>query len=418
MSRPDTVEYRPPPEEAGPPVRDIGIRQWIRENLFDSRMNTAMTLIFGPLLLWMIFRGIRFVFVTGRWEIIRVNLAGFMVGGFPRTELWRLSIAFGVAAAAVGAGIGVIARAAAEEAEARGRDIETSWVDSLRRAGPMLALAAAVLHFVETALPMLVLAAIVAVAMTSMQIGRRLPRMARGWTYLGVIVLLVGAYRFVVLEVPLEAWGGFLLTAFATFATLVAAFPLGVLLALGRRSTLPLVRVVCTAYIEFFRGVPLIALLFMSWLVIGFFLPPGADTPEVITRAMIALIAFTSAYFAEIVRGGLQSVPRGQRESAMAVGLSPWKMTRLIVLPQALRTVIPAIVGQFISLFKDTSLLSTIALTELLRIAQTAPAQARFLGQGLHAESLIFAGFLFWVGSYWMSRESQRLEVRMGIGVR
>ena len=147
-------------------------------------------------------------------------------------------------------------------------------------------------------------------------------------------------------------------------------------------------------------------------------MPPGMPVPDRIWRALIVFILFTAAYVAEIVRGGLQSVPEGQREAAMALGLRPWKMTRLIVLPQALRNVIPAMVGQFISLYKDTSLVFIIGVLDLLRVARAVTQQPEFLGQGLHAETLLFVSFIYWVGSYWMSRESQRLERRLGLGER
>jgi general L-amino acid transport system permease protein len=215
-----------------------------------------------------------------------------------------------------------------------------------------------------------------------------------------------------------EDWGGLHLTLFLAVGGIVLSFPLGVLLALGRRSRLPAVRWVCVAYIELIRGVPLITILFMGAFMLGFFLPEGVETPSAVTRALIAFTIFTSAYVAEIVRGGLQSVPRGQIEAAQALGLSTVKTTRLIVLPQALRAVIPALVGQFISLFKDTSLVFIIGLTELLAVAEAITKQPDFLAQGLLVETLLFAGFVYWAGSYWMSRESQRLERRLGVGER
>ncbi|MGH3092314.1 MAG: amino acid ABC transporter permease, partial [Gaiellaceae bacterium] len=178
------------------------------------------------------------------------------------------------------------------------------------------------------------------------------------------------------------------------------------------------VRVVCVAYIELIRGVPLITILFMGAFMLGFFLPPGTSTPSLETRALVALVIFTSAYVAEIVRGGLQAVPTGQVEAAHAVGLSTFKTMRLIVLPQALRAVIPALVGQFISLFKDTSLVAIIGLTELLGVAQAVTSQPDFVAQGLLFETLLFASLVYWAGSYSMSRESQRLERRLGVGER
>jgi general L-amino acid transport system permease protein len=135
-------------------------------------------------------------------------------------------------------------------------------------------------------------------------------------------------------------------------------------------------------------------------------------------RALVAIILFAAAYIAEIVRGGLQSVPKGQTEAAKAIGLSPVKTTMRIVLPQALRNVIPALVGQFISLFKDTSLLGAISLLEILGVSQAVLAQQEFLGQRVQAEALVFASFLYWVACYSMSRASQRLEQRLGVGER
>jgi general L-amino acid transport system permease protein len=210
-----------------------------------------------------------------------------------------------------------------------------------------------------------------------------------------------------------DRWGGLMLTLFLAVGGITASFPIGVLLALGRRSTLPVVRIFSIAYIELIRGVPLLTLLFMGSFVVGFLYPVSAEKPSLVTRALIAIIAFTSAYVAEIVRGGLQSVPRGQVEAAEAIGLSTIAVNRFVVLPQALRSVIPALVGQFISLFKDTSLVAIIGLTELLRVAQTLTTQRDFLGQQLQAETLVFAAFVYWVGSYTMSKQSRRLEARL-----
>jgi general L-amino acid transport system permease protein len=177
------------------------------------------------------------------------------------------------------------------------------------------------------------------------------------------------------------------------------------------------VRTLSVVYIEFIRGVPLITLLFMGFFVLGFLLPPGS-APELVTRALVAITLFEAAYIAEIVRGGLQSVSGGQTEAAQAVGLSPWKTMRLVVLPQALRNTIPAMVGQFISLFKDTSLVAILGLIDLLRLATTANVQPAFLGRGLHAVTLGFAALIFWVGSYTMARESKRIERQLGVGER
>jgi general L-amino acid transport system permease protein len=215
-----------------------------------------------------------------------------------------------------------------------------------------------------------------------------------------------------------DDWGGLHLAVAATVAGIALAFPLGVVLALGRRSSLPAVRLVSTCYIEAFRAVPLVALLFVGRYMIGFLFPTTVDPPSQLVRAVIAITLFEAAYIAEIVRGGLQSVPVGQVEAAHAVGLSQPKALRLVVLPQALRAVIPAMVGQFISLFKDTSLLSIVAFAELLTVAERATEQTSFRGQGLQAVVLAFVGFLYWAGCSTMARESRRLERRLGVGER
>jgi general L-amino acid transport system permease protein len=228
----------------------------------------------------------------------------------------------------------------------------------------------------------------------------------------------VGLYFYVVTAVGFDDWGGFMLNLFLALCSIVLCYPLGILLALGRRSSLPLVRVVATVYIELVRGAPLFVLLLLANVALGFFVPDSL-APSTSTRAIVVFTLFTAAYMAEIVRGGLQSVPRGQFEAAKAGGLSPFQQTAYIVMPQALRNVIPAQIGQLISLFKDTTLAGiAMGLFELLRVSEAITAQESFRGQGLIAETISFAALLFWTVSYTMSRESQRLEQRLGVGTR
>jgi general L-amino acid transport system permease protein len=182
---------------------------------------------------------------------------------------------------------------------------------------------------------------------------------------------------------------------------------LGVLLALGRQSELPVVRGCSTVYIELIRGLPLIGILFMAQVMLPLVLPLGVR-PDRLVRAIAGLVLFNAAYLAENVRGGLQAVPRGQTEAAKALGLNLPLTLLLIVLPQALRTVIPAIVGQFISLFKDTSLLALFALVELTGISRSVLAQPQFLGR--YAEVYLFIGLIYWAFCYTMSQISRRLE--------
>lgn len=408
----------PLPEE--PPRGTTSPTEWVRSNLFNTWYNSLFTLVLAPALGYIIYRAARFVFVTGQWEIVEVNLTNFMVGLYPREELWRLAVAIGILATIIGLGLGVTARAGAEAADARGEQRNTSWLLNLRRAAPVLLLLAAIFSFVRTATPLILLAGAIALAVAGYLAGRRIPHTARRWVNAAVIIGLIAAYAVITQfgGVSVGSWGGLLLTAFLAIGGIALSFPLGVLLALGRQSSLPAIRIVSVGYIELMRGLPLIALLYMGWLIIPFVLPVDFPTPDVVWRALIVFILFTAAYVAEIVRGGLQSIPAAQYEAAHALGLPTWKMMRLVILPQALRNVIPALVGQFISLFKDTSLVLAVGLTDLLRVARQVTQQPDFLGLGLIAESLLFVSFIYWVLSYWMSRESQRLEQRLGLGER
>jgi general L-amino acid transport system permease protein len=403
-----TLAPEEPPRTLPPDTR-LSPRDCVRVNLLSPWNNAALTIVFGGLMGWVLFRALRFVFVTGRWEIIQVNLTNFMIGRFPRDELYRPWIAIMLVALVAGVTL-------AQSARRNTLDLG----GALRRAGPLLLLLVVLLALTRTPTPALLTVGAAAVAGVGFMIGRSLPElydrhMPPVWlaTVIGVFVAFTGFGG-----VGWDAWGGLLLTLFLAIGGIVLSFPIGVLLALGRRSSFPAVRIVCVGYIELIRGVPLITLLFMSSFALGLFLPSWMPAPGLAMRAMIALILFTAAYIAEIVRGGLQGVPSGQTEAAQALGLSPLKVTRLIVLPQALRNVIPAIVGQFISLFKDTSLVSIIALLELLGVAQNVNAQPAFRGQGLQPETLFFASFVFWAFCYSMSRTSQRLEQRLGVGVR
>ncbi|QGG96139.1 amino acid ABC transporter permease [Actinomarinicola tropica] len=394
---------------------------WVRSNLFNSTLNSVLTVVFGGFLGWAAYRLLAFVFVNADWEIVRRNLTLFMVGRFDRSQLWRPWAAGAVLALSLGLTAGMLASAAAADAERRGRSVEhLTAASALRRFWPLMLMVVVVLSFTRTIAPTLLTIGVLALGAAGVVAGRRAPA---GFRRYGVLVFVAG---FVVSVLVLTAaggvgwdgWSGLHLNLFVTFAGIILAFPLGLLLALGRRSRLPAVRIVSVAYIEFFRGVPLIALLIMAQLMIGFFLPPSMSPPSLVVRALVAIVIFESAYIAEIVRGGLQSVPRGQIEAGQAVGLSTFAVMRRIVLPQALRAVIPAMVGQFISLFQDTTLLFAITLTEVLAVADSATSQDDFVGRGLQAVTLPFVAFLFWAVSYSMSRESRRLETRLGVGVR
>ena len=232
-----------------------------------------------------------------------------------------------------------------------------------------------------------------------------------------VVMLLLGGLpgSLLLLPVGTNQWGGLMLTFMLAIVGILASFPLGILLALGRRSELPAVRWISIAYIEVVRGVPLITVIFMTSVLLPLFLPAQVRVDQAL-RAMIAFTLFTAAYIAENVRGGLQSVSRGQVEAATALGLSGLLATFFIVLPQALRVVIPANVGQFISLFKDTALVFIASLLDLFGIAHSIVANPNWLGRD--REVILFVAFVYWIFTYFLSYMSRRLEKTLGVGER
>lgn len=230
-----------------------------------------------------------------------------------------------------------------------------------------------------------------------------------------VIVLL--SVNFHLPYVETQLWGGLLVTLVVAIVGMVTSLPIGILLALGRRSNLPVVKFSSIAFIEFWRGVPLITVLFMASVMLPVFLPPGL-TFDKLLRALIGVALFTSAYMAETVRGGLQAIPRGQYEGAKALGLPYWRMMQMIILPQALKIVIPGIVNSFISLFKDTSLVLIIGLFDLLGIVQLNFTDSNWATYKTPATGYLFAAFVFWLFCFGMSRYSIYTERRLDTGYR
>ena len=231
---------------------------------------------------------------------------------------------------------------------------------------------------------------------------------------------LIGAMLILKIDFGLEyvetsQWGGLLVTLVVAITGIVASLPLGILLALGRQSKMPIVKYFCVTFIEVWRGVPLITVLFMASVMLPLFLPPGTNFDK-LTRALIATAIFSAAYMAEVIRGGLQAIPRGQFEAAQSLGLPYWNMMNLIVLPQALKIVIPGIVNSFISLFKDTTLVAVIGLYDLLNIISAGSADARWASSQTPATGYFTAALMFWVFCFSMSRYSQFVERRLNTG--
>ncbi|HBI83845.1 MAG TPA: amino acid ABC transporter permease [Alcaligenaceae bacterium] len=234
------------------------------------------------------------------------------------------------------------------------------------------------------------------------------------WTIaLIAVAILMWGGLFGLTPVENSLWGGLPLTLILSTFGIAFAFPLGVLLALGRRSKMPAIKAICVVYIELIRGVPLISLLFMSAVMLPLFLPEGVNIDKLL-RAQIAIILFAAAYIAETVRGGLQAIPKGQFEGGESLGLNYWQQMRLIVLPQALKIVIPPLVGIFIAMFKDTSLVVVIGIYDLTQAAKAALVDQAW--RGFSAELYVFIAVLYFVFCYSMSKYSQSLEKRLATG--
>ena len=222
----------------------------------------------------------------------------------------------------------------------------------------------------------------------------------------------INAVDFGLEPVDTRDWGGFLITLVVAVTGIVASLPLGIVLALGRRSKMPIVRILSTVFIEFWRGVPLITVLFMASVMLPLFLPEGVNFDNLL-RALIGVMLFSAAYMAEVVRGGLQAIDKGQYEGAQAMGLSYWQTMRLIILPQALTHVIPGIVNTFIGLFKDTTLVSIVGIFDLLGAGQSAIADAAWSSPVQAMTIYVYIAVVFFVFCFGMSRYSIYMERKL-----
>lgn len=356
-----------PPAQPGPgPLQAAAA--WLRANLFSTWYNTLLTL--GAL--WLIGWAASGLYTWGIaqasfgpgpqscqgiegacWSMIREMWPLFLLGAYPAEERWRPAAVLVLFTALIALSLSTRARA---------------W----RGFFPLWAVGLASVYL-----------------------------LMRGGGWLGLA------------EVETVRWGGLVLTLLLTIVGLALAFPFSILLALGRRSHMPVIKALCVAYIELIRGVPLITVLFMASVMVPLFFPSGFNVDRVL-RAQIGIFMFSAAYLAEVVRGGLQGIPRGQEEAALALGLSYGQTMRLVILPQALRLVIPALVGTFIALLKDTSLVAIIGLFELLGMAIQVVHNPDWLGKLV--EAYVFTAAIYWALCFFMSRYSRRLEQRFKTG--
>jgi general L-amino acid transport system permease protein len=377
----DDAITAPPSEQRKPdlppPLSVAGPIAWLRENLFASPFDIVLTVlsalliyfIVPPLLDWLIFSA-TWTFPTevvlgeraakfsdcapggACWIFVRARIGQFIFGFYPEAERWRVVLSFALGAIGIYGLLG-------------GPDRFKKY--------------AGYLFFI--AFPILSV-----------------------WLLRGGLGLA---------PVTTDQWGGFMLTLVIALVGIVLSLPIGIVLALGRRSKLPVIQLLCVIFIEVVRGVPLITVMFMANILLPIFLPSDMDI-NVLLRVLVGTTAFVSAYMAEAVRGGLQAIPKGQFEGAMALGLSYWQMMRLIVLPQALRISIPSIVNTFIGFFKDTTLVSMVGLYDFLNMVRAGFKDANWVGVELSGYA--FCAIVYWVCCFSMSRYSMFLERKLHTG--
>ncbi|WP_341733861.1 amino acid ABC transporter permease [Microcoleus sp. EPA2] len=398
----ETLPVLPPPASESPTPGN-----WARKNLFSTWYNSILTVICLIVSFQVITGIIVWVTTKAQWRVLEANLPLFFVGRFPSESYWRLWIVTGIITLLAGLTWGNIQRQ------------EKLWNPPL-----LILLGAGVVGAVISPIDLtsrLYLLGNIIIAAASYFVGRQIPPKIMGWmpavwalSFPVILWLIKGGLGLT--EVSTNDWGGLVLTLFLAVISIVLSFPIGVLLALGRQSSLPVVKLLSTLYIEIIRGLPLIGILFLGQVMLQLFLPPEYPKLDRVIRAIAGLTLFSAAYLAENVRGGLQAVPRGQIEAARAIGLNTPLLTLLIVLPQALRTVIPAIGGQFIGLFMDTSLLSLFGMLELIGISRAVLANPSYIGR--YAEVYIFIGIIYWVFCYSMSLASRKIERSLGVGQR
>lgn len=356
---------------APPPILASGVAGWSRENLFSSWANTVITLV----LAWVILEFTLFIVNWGFvdavwfgdsakacanpngacWAFVTDRWRLFIYGLFPAEERWRVNIVYLLAGATLAV-----------------------YLYSFGRYTKMLRIALVVVF------------------------------------PLAAFILLIGGVLGLE-HVPADNLGGLLLTLVISSTGILGSIPLGLILALGRQSELPIIRRLCTGFIEFWRGVPLIVVIVAFVALLPIFIPDGSKI-DVVVRAFIAFAVFNSAYMAEVFRGGLQSIPKGQYEAAKSIGLPYWKMMGHIILPQAIRNSVPALVNTCISIFKETTLILLVGFSDLLGIIQLSLEDPKWLGPPhIFASAYIFAAIIYFIFTFGMSRYSIRLENRSNV---
>lgn len=381
------------------PKVNINIINWIKDNLFRTWLNSILTIGLALLIFWVLKATLGWIFFSANWTVIQDNFKLLMVGQYPITELWRIWLSLSVVSLLTGLSFGLN--------KGIMKIIYTMFltVFSICLFLPFITTPSKV--WIVANLFLLIGGWILAWKVKSI---KKLTWI--GWFLaFPLAVFLLNGFGLLP-TVKTNIWGGFLLTILIALVAIIVSFPIGVLLALGRTSKLPIIKWISIIYIEIIRGVPLITVLFMAQIMLPLFLPQGITIDNVI-RVMVGFTLFNAAYIAENVRGGLQSIPRGQYEASHALGLNTWKLTLFIILPQALRVTIPSMVGQSISILKDVTLVAIVGLVDLLGIGRSIIANPQYLGTQM--EMFLFVALLFWVVCYVMSLTSRRLEKMVNV---
>jgi general L-amino acid transport system permease protein len=399
-----------------PPVTQHGPAAWARRNLFATPVSALLSILLGAFLLWAGNGFIRWVLFDSSWGPLWENMRLLFVYRYPPDLLWRPLAVVGLILALLGISAGAAGRG-------NGQIIKGVYWSM----GGISWLATAIALIAWPSVRWLWIG-VTLVSIAAYFAGRAAPRLVRFMPWLWgasmpvSFLLLYGVFEGGALRtVGTRLWGGFMLTLVLSVVGIILSFPIGVALALGRRSTLPAIKYFCIAFIEIVRGAPLITWLFIASLMVPLIFNVGPEAIDPLVRGIVAITMFSAAYMAENVRGGLQAVPRGQGEAARALGLSGWQTMSLIILPQALKAVLPAIVGQAIGLFKDTSLVFIIGLFDFFEIGrrvipnQTASLQ---IPGGVYLEMSVFMALVYFFFAYRMSIASRQLEKQLGVGER
>ena len=377
---------------------------WVRENFFGSKLDVILSIV-GAFFIYFILSTVISFIINSDWTLILVNRQLMLTGLMPEEEIWRVWTIFSLTVILMTTSVAF-------------------WFN-INIKGSIFYILLLLMPFLifTTKNTLLYVLFIMILSIVFFYLGYRsknsgLKNIVSRIIVISWIILLPICFLILnILDGPkMTLWGGFMINLILAAIAIFAGFPLGILLALGRASSYKLIKLISTFYIEVIRGAPLVAWLLLAWFVLPKFLPNlfGLSDLNIVVRAMIVLSFFASAYIAEVIRGGLQSIPRGQEEASFALGMSSISTTIFIVLPQAIKVVIPTVVSTFIAIFKDTSLVFILAITDLLRIGRLIPEQQQaFFGKSI--ESLCVVALLFWIVSLVLSQISRNIEKKLNI---